>query len=560
MQDVTAAERSVEDLFADGLDAYRNASFAAAVRLFSAVLDRLPGFGAALINRALAFWSLGALDDAEHDAAAACTADPTAAEAWMVSGAIRIDRKDGSGAAAAYRTAVALRPDMAAAHAGLAAALLSRGLHGEARDEAAYALAIDPKCDHARFTLGSALSALGDMRGAIAMFDRVLANEADHAGAHLNRGNALINLDDVAAGEADLRDAVALDPSLKEAWASLGVVRTIRGDPSDAVAACDRAIALDPDFAIAHWNRGVAALLAGDFRTGFGAYEWRKRHPLYGHQFDRFPVPVWQGEQLAGKHLLVRAEQGLGDTIMFARFLPALARQAARVTLACHPTLFGLFTGLGIGLCPIEDPFPAGVDVAIDQMSLPHVLGLTPEAIPAASGYLAPHYARAQRWRAIIPKQPQTRVVGLVWAGNPGHNNDHRRSLVPGTLDRLLQLPGISFVGLQLGSRQSDYDIPSLAPVIADFNSTAEILCHLDALVTVDTSIAHLAGAMNKECHILLSASCDWRWLLGRSTTPWYDSVRLHRQIRLGDWSDPLTSVIAALEESVGKPGIIGSC
>ncbi|MDD2876764.1 MAG: tetratricopeptide repeat protein [Acidiphilium sp.] len=545
--DVEQCAPAPEDAFRLGQDAYRHGAFAAAARYFSVVLTIFPAFFAALVNRALAYWSLGALDDAERDATAACRADPAAAEAWMVTGAIRIDRGDGMGAAEAYRRAIALRPDLAAAQAGLAAAFLALARHDDAQRAASLALALDPACTHARFTLGSARSALGDPSRAVALFDQVLAAEPEHAGARLNRGNALINLGQTEAGEADLRAATAINGDLKEAWASLGVVRTIRGDPRDAIAACDRAIALDPDFAVAHWNRGVAALLGGDYATGFAAYEWRKRHPVYGPHFDRLPAPVWQGGPLTGQHLLVRAEQGLGDTIMFARFLPILARQAAKVTLACHATLFPLFGPLGIGLCELDDQAPGDVDVAIDQMSLPFVLRLTPETIPSAAGYLAPTEAGTRDWSNVIAKPPGTLLIGLVWAGNPGHSNDQRRSLPDGALNDLLELSGFSFRALQLGGRRGEYPVADLAPLITDFGTTAEILNHIDALVTVDTSIAHLAGAMGKPCHILLSAACDWRWLLGRDTTPWYDSATLHRQKRLGDWTGPVESVISAL-------------
>ncbi len=552
-QNVLASSASPEQLFAGGLAAHGSGNYAEAAACFTGVLEVLPGFPAALANRGLALWSLGALDAAERDASAACAAMPNLAEGWMVAGAVRIDRGDAAGAVTAYAEAVRLRPGFAPAQAGLAAAHLAAGANAEAARCAALALALDPGCDHARFTLGSALSALGKPGPAIDLFNLVLAAQPGHAGALLNRGNALIGLDRIDEGEADLRAALEINPDLREALASLAVLRTIRGDTAEAIALCDRAIALDPDFAVAQWNRGVAALLSGDFATGFEAYEWRKRHPIYGPHFDRLPAPVWRGESLAGRHLLVRAEQGLGDTIMFARFLPALAAQARRVTLACHAPLFPLFAHLGIGLCRLDDPAPADVDCAIDQMSLPHVLRLTPSAIPASGGYLAAPEAEIARFADLAPRRGE-RVFGLVWAGNPGHNNDRRRSLPPGAISSLFDLPGVHFVALQLGARCADYEIDSLASRITDFGATAGILHHLDGLVTVDTSIAHLAGAMGKPCHVLLSASCDWRWLLGRTDTPWYDSITLHRQEHLGDWSGPVRSVFAALSRMGEAP------
>lgn len=533
-------------LLQSGIAAYRRGDFSTAAWDFSRILEAMPEHHGARVNLANALWSLGKLDAAEREAERARTDRPDSAEAWMVTGAIRLDRGDAKGAIAAYGQAVALRPGLASAHAGLGAAFLAIAEYAKAEASARDALALDPASTHARFTLGSARAEQGDPAAAVAAFDIVLAAEPGHARARLNRGNALVDLDRIAAAEADLRAAASLDPALKEAWASLGFVLTIQASLPAAIASCDRAIALDADFALAHWNRGVAMLLGGDFTAGFAAYEWRKRHPLYRHHFTPLSAPDWEGEPLDGKRLLVRAEQGFGDTIMLARFLPDLAARAARVTLACPPTLFPLFAGLGVGLHPLDQP-PPEADCAIDQMSLPHRLGLTAPIIPRSKGYLAADPSRAVRWRAVLPAMPGRRKIGLVWAGNPGHGNDRRRSLPPHALAPLLERPGIDFVALQLGARHDEYPIPSLAPLIGDYGDTAAILAQLDAVVTVDTSIAHLAGAMGIPCHVLLSAACDWRWRLGYDTTPWYDSMVLHRQRRLGDWPGPIGSVIQAL-------------
>lgn len=511
------------------------------------ILDSMPEHHGARVNFANALWSLGKLDAAEREADRARTDRLDSAEAWMVTGAIRLDRGDAEGAIAVYGHVVALRPDLASAHAGLGAAFLSITDYAKAERSARDALALDPASTHARFTLGSARAEQGDPAGAVAAFDIVLAAEPGHARARLNRGNALVDLDRIDQAEADLRTATSLDPTLKEAWASLGFVLTIQGELPAAIASCDRAIALDADFALAHWNRGVAMLLGGDFTAGFAAYEWRKRHSVYRHHFTQLPAPDWRGQPLDGKHLLVRAEQGFGDTIMLARFLPDLAVRAARVTLACPPTLFPLFAGMGIGLHPLDATPDAECDLAIDQMSLPHVLDLTEVTIPRATGYLTADPVRAARWRAALPATPGRRRIGLVWAGNPAHGNDHRRSLPPRALAPLIEIPGLDFVGLQFGTRQGEYPIPNLSASIGDYGDTAAILAHLDAVVTVDTSVAHLAGAMGVPCHILLSAACDWRWRLGRDTTAWYDSIVLHRQRHLGDWAGPIASVIEAL-------------
>ncbi|HEX7390803.1 MAG TPA: tetratricopeptide repeat protein [Acidiphilium sp.] len=534
-------------LLQSGLSAYRDGDFTGAVRDFAAVLAEQPDHHGARINLANAFWSQGRFDDAGREADRARNSRPDSVAAWMITGAIRLDRGDAGGAVTAYGRAVSLDPGHAGARAGLGAAFLAAGEPGKAGSTARSCLTLDPANPHARFTLGSALAALDRPKDAIAEFDRVIATAPRHARAHLNRGNALVDLDRIDEAEAGLRVAADLDPGLKEAWTSLGFILTIRGDLAGAVTACDRAIVLDADFAPAQWNRGVALLLGGDFASGFAAYEWRKCHPAWRHRFSPLPAPEWRGEPLAGRHLLIRAEQGYGDTIMLARFLPDLARRAARLTLACRPALFPMFGRMGVGLCQLDALPDTPCDIAIDQMSLPHVLGLTETAIPDSNGYLVADPERAAHWHAEFPAIPGRRRIGLVWAGNPDHGNDRRRSLPHRALTPLLDVPDLDFVGLQIGVRQDEYPIRNLSGSIAGYGDTAAILTNLDAVVTVDTSVAHLAGAMGVPCHILLSAACDWRWRLGRDTTPWYESVVLHRQRRLGDWSGPVASVMAAL-------------
>jgi hypothetical protein len=309
-------------------------------------------------------------------------------------------------------------------------------------------------------------------------------------------------------------------------------------------------VALDPDFAAGQWNRGVALLLNGDFPDGFAAYEWRKRHPIFRQHFTQMPGTLWAGESLAGKDLLVRAEQGFGDTIMLARFLPRLAAEASRLTLCCPPCLFPLFRPLQIECRALDAP-PSSPDFSVDQMSLPHILQITESNIPSAAGYLA---AEPDRCAAVRPALSAGRKIGLVWAGNPGHDNDRHRSLPPGALTPLLGLPDCTFISLQLGARQHEYPIHDAAALIHDYGDTAAILSQLDAVVTVDTSVAHLAGALAIPCHVLLSAACDWRWRLGRNDTPWYTSLTLHRQHHLDDWCPPIASVTAALRETCTRP------
>ncbi len=534
------------ELLRAGNSAYRQGDYAEAAKLFSIALDIHPDYRGARINLANALWSLGDYAAAAWQAETVRGADPASAEAWIITGAIRLDSGDAGGAADAYAEAARLRPGVFAAQAGLAAARLAAGQNEAAERAAQAALALEPGNDHALFTLASAKLGLRQTAPALDAFDRLIAAAPRHARARHNRANALIDLGRLDEAKAGLHASLALDPRLKEAWATLGYLLTIEGDLQDALAACDQAVALDADFAPGQWNRGVALLLNGDFAGGFAAYEWRKRHRLFRHHFTAMPGAAWQGENLQGKHLLVRAEQGFGDTIMLARFLPQLASRAAKLTLCCAPCLFPLFRGFDIELRDLNAPAADfSPDYSVDQMSLPHILKITEANIPMAAGYLQ---ADPKRIAALTLPGAKPRI-GLVWAGNPGHDNDHHRSLPVGALAPLFALGGVSFISLQIGARQGEYAIHDGAPLIRDYGDTAALLSQLDAVITVDTSVAHLAGALGVPCHVLLSSACDWRWRLGRNDTAWYDSLALHRQVTLDDWAAPIASVIAHIQQ-----------
>ncbi len=334
--------------------------------------------------------------------------------------------------------------------------------------------------------------------------------------------------------------------------ASLAAVLTAEGFLPEAIAAGDAAIACDPGFAPGWWNRAIARLLAGDLAGGFADAEWRKRHPRFAADFAALTGPEWQGGPIAGKRLLVHAGQGMGDTIQFARYLPALVVTGANVTLACAAALVPLLVRIpGVTVTRRADGLPPH-DLWIDQMSLPHRLGVAP--IPLAQGYLAADPAATTPWRQGGPWR-----VSLVWAGNPAHSNDRHRSLPKGVAARLLQplhrlaasLPRLRLVNLQTGPRHGE--LAELAEIgdppieLASFADTAAAIAGLDMVITVDTATAHLAGALGKPVWVMLPHAPDWRLQLVRHDSPWYDSMRLFRQPAPGDWNAVIRAVAAAM-------------
>ena len=414
------------------------------------------------------------------------------------------------------------------------------------------ALAATPDDAELHFVRGTALNALGDHTRACAAFTRALALKPDHAASHLNLGNAAADLDDLTAAESLYRTAIRLDPALAEAHASLGHILTQQGHPNHAIGACETAIRLRPDFAQAHWNLAIAALLAGDLTRGFAEYEWRRRHPRYRDRLHDLPQRRWDGTHAAGQTILVRAEQGFGDAIQFARYLPLIRDAGAVPVLACAASLIPLMESIpGVHAVSASDKLPAH-DAWIDQISLPLLFATTLDTIPSPTAYFHADPIRVQAWHTRLAACHAARSdhqpkIGLAFSGNPAHPADRRRSIPPHFAAQLLATPSFRFVNLQHGPSAAALALPDLTQRMTDYAETAALIDNLDLVITVDTSIAHLAGALGKPVWILLPHAPDWRWLQARPDSPWYRSARLFRQPKAADWTTVLHEVLREL-------------
>ena len=483
---------------------------------------------------------------ADHAAAEALyrtvlDAEPRHPRALYLYGLLLLDTGRSWEAAATLTLAADARPGDVAVLTNLLRALLAARRPAEA-------LAVASTCatGDMAFLRGTALNAVGQPAAAATMLEQVIACEPANAAAALNLGNAYADLDRLAEAEAHIRRAIELAPRLAEAHASFGFVLTSRGRLDEAIAACATAIGLHADFAQAHWNQAVAALLAGDFERGFQQYEWRKRHDRFRRDFVDLPGPQWDGSDPDGLTILVHAEQGLGDTIQFARYLPMIAARGGRPVLACEPALIPLLRGMdGAGVATKGAALPR-YDRGIDQMSLPRVFATRVDSIPSADGYLRADPARIARWRDALPAGPR---VGITWAGNPAHSNDRRRSLPDRQLRRILSVSGIVFVNLQVGPRADASPLADFSASLTDFAETAGLVEAVDLVVAVDTAVAHVAGAIGKPAWVLLPYAPDWRWQLGRTDSPWYASLRLFRQPSAGDWCTVAAAVAATLAD-----------
>jgi tetratricopeptide (TPR) repeat protein len=474
-------------------------------------------------------------------------ADADDGRALYVQGLLALKGGDAQGAASLLILALRRQPTHQGMRRNLVRALLVAGRFEQVLLQADEALSAVPDDAELHFARGTALNALGHHARACAAFARALSLQPDHAPSWLNMGNASADLDDLASAEALYRMAIHLDANLAEAHASLGYIMTRQGRLPEAIEACEAAICARPDFAPGHWNLAIAALLSGDLPRGFVEYEWRKRHMRYRADFPDLAGRAWAGADADadGQTILVRAEQGFGDTIQFARYLPLIRDMGGRPILMCAPSLVPLIQSMrGVEAVSTADPLPA-YDSWIDQISLPRVFGTTLETIPSPNAYLSADPDRAQTWRERLHAECHDggRKVGIAFAGNPKHPADQRRSIPGNFVEKLHDVADLTFVNLQHGLSADLPGFRDLTCWMPDYAETAALIEILDLVITVDTSVAHLAGALGKPVWVLVPHAPDWRWMLGRSDSPWYRTARLFRQPTAGDWDSVLAQV-----------------
>ncbi len=452
-------------------------------------------------------------------------------------------------AIAHYRRALANGPDDAEVHNNLALALAADDQSSEAIVHYRRALTIRPDYAAAYSNLGSVLEAQSRVDEAIRSYTTALALDPYRADAHYNLAHAFDGRDRLVEAQAHYELALALDPAHAEAHNNFGVLSQHLGRFDEALARYRRAQALKPDYADAHWNEALSCLLQGDFETGWRKYEWRWRRKETPPR--AFAAPLWDGSVLAGKTILLHTEQGDGDTLQFIRYAPLVRALGGTALLDCPKSLHRLFSDVAGVDHFVSDPSALPrIDVHAPLLSLPMLLGTRLETIPAAVPYLQPRPDLAGVWRERL-SQLGGRRVGLVWRGNPAHSNDRRRSLAAAALAPLMQVAGVSAVSLQIDARPEELtalgELYDAGQALSDWADTAALISTLDLVVTVDTAVAHLAGALGKPVWVLLAFAPDWRWMLDRVDSPWYPTMRLFRQPSPGDWACVVAEVAAAL-------------
>jgi hypothetical protein len=430
----------------------------------------------------------------------------------------------------------------------------SEGRLPEAVAACRQALKASPNHPAVLHLLGVVLGRMGRSAESVECLQLAVRGQPESAMLRQNLGVALMNIGRLTDAEAELRTAVRLDPNLAAAQNNLGIALKDQGKYDQALELYRTAIRLKPDYADAHWNLALVLLRMGQFKEGLIEYEWRTKVRTLK------PLPPlkqirWNGQPLAGKSIVLYPEQGFGDAIQFIRYLPLIEQRGGRVVVAVAPELRRIFDRSypSVQMVNFGSQFPA-VEMECPLVSLPLAFSTDLNSIPAQIPYLKTDPALVEKWQARLGNREGKLRVGISWAGNPAHHNDRNRSMIPADLLSLAETKHATFYSLQKDKGPAKtlppaLDLIDLIPELTDFAETAAMIQNLDLVISVDTAVAHLAGAIGKSVWVLLPLVPDWRWMQDRPDTPWYPTMRLFRQRSIGDWSAVIQDVNAALRE-----------
>ncbi len=550
-----------DEVFATALEHYRAGRVTEAMRVCEAILTRDP-------RHAEASHLLGVAADAQGDPkrgvtliAQALSLRETASfrsNHGMVLGHLGRHAE----ALDDYDRALELRPNYPEAlnNRGVSLDALQRPF--EAEQAYRRAVGLRPGYADAWANLGNTLRALGRPEEAVAACERALALRPEYPAALTNLGHALRDLDRLEASEAALRRALALAPTDVAAYNALAITLQGQNRPHEALAVLDLALGLEARDPETHHHRAMLLLRLGRLAEGWESYEWRFHTKQGRDNHVQFAARTpWRGERLDGRTILLVPEQGLGDTIQFVRYAALVAARGGRVVMGVQQPLVRLFAGVaGIGqLIGIGAALPI-YDVHCPLLSLPRLFATTLATVPDAVPYLHAEPEAARSWAARLDTRGAGLRVGVVWAGNRRHLGDRQRSLPVAALEPLWGVPGVRWFSLQVGDNAADLaaippsrlpsgGIEDLAPKLTDFAETAAVIAGLDLVISADTSVAHLAGAMGRPVWVLMPATPDWRWLTTGDGSPWYPTMRLFRQDATRTWALVIERVASALRE-----------
>ena len=517
---------------------------------------------ARLQRQASSAFEQGHLDKAERLCQAILDYRADDFDALHLTGLIRLRRGRPLEALAFLDRAVKADPRSVDAMSNLGLALQGAGRFADAVARYRDALVLAPRHPEILYNLGNAYLAFDRIDEALESYDRVLAQNPSHVGAHVNRGNTLLRFNRPQEALASYDAALAIVPGHPQILTNRGHALRRLDRPQEALIDLESALTSAPEFPEAHFETALARLTLGDFNDGWKAYEWRWKTGAFANQRRSFRQPLWRGDApISGKTILLHAEQGFGDTIQFIRYARLVADRGARVICEVQPELAPLLSQIeGVEIIARGQALLPAFDMHCPLLSLPLAFGTDDATIPAKIPYLTAEATRVAQWRERLgPRVPR---AGFVWSGSATHKNDANRSLALARLAPFFESLPLACFGLQRDMRDADREMVARVPKLinlgaelSNFNDTAAVISLLDVVVSVDTAVAHLAGAMGKPVVILLPHAADFRWLRDRTDTPWYPTARLLRQPSFGDWDSVLRRLAAELQNHIGAEG-----
>jgi len=560
---LTSFDRAIE-LRPDYADAYNNRGITLielkrlddALVNFDRAIELKPSYADTYNNRGIALQKLKRLDEALKNFDRAVELKPDYIDAYNNRGFTLKELKRPDEELANYDREILLKPNHANIHFKRASVLKELKRFDEALVSYDRAIELEPNFTSAHFNRGNTLNELRRHDEALSSFERTLALKPDYADALLNLGNTFSELNRYDEALSTFERTLAIKPEFAEAYLNKGNALNKLKRLDEALVSYNRAIELRPDYADAHWNKALLKLLLGEYREGWQLYEWRRRKDDTKNNYNNYSQPLWLGDQpLQGKTILIYSEQGFGDTIHFCRYVPMVEKLGANVILATHNALSSLIGTLKGNFTIVENGKTiSSPDFQCPMMSLPLAFKTSVETIPASIPYLFADPLKKKLWNNKLGKKTKTRI-GLAWSGNAIYKNDRNRSLSLKHLSPILKLP-FEFHSIQKEYRATDLEtlnelnkIQHHQNELEDFSDTAALIDKMDLVISVDTSVAHLAGALGKKVLILLPYVPDFRWMLDRSDSPWYPTATLFRQPETDDWESAIADIIQYLKQ-----------
>lgn len=539
-----------------------------AIKEYDAAIHHAQGHVPARNNRGLALCALGDYEAGIASFDEALRIQPANAEAYHFRGNAFRAMRQYAAAIDSYDRAIALNAGDVEVHNSRGSALAQCGKYPEALASYGRALDLRPQFPEAHSNRANVLAELRCWHEALAGYDRALTLKPDFIEAHINRGNALVALDQLEAAVAGYGQAIALRPDHTDALRARGLALARLGRCGQAMSDYTRALETNPDDAKTHVNRALLRLRLGDYAQGWSEFDWRwmLTNDVFHKERRSYAQPRWTGiEPLIGKTLFLHSEQGLGDSIQFCRYVPLLAAAGAKVILEVHQPLLTLLSTLdGVAQTVLRGEAPPAFDYYCPLLSVPAALRTTQSDIPSQVPYIQCDAAKVRHWKERLGERTGKRV-GLVWSGGfrpdqPEFWSANARRNIPLANLAALKIPDLEFYSLQKGETAeaelahlngARWDGPLMLDYtgdLHDFSDTAALISQLDLIISVDTSVAHLAGALGLPVWILNRFDSCWRWLMNRSDSPWYPSARLYGQETAGDWDGVLSRVRVDVE------------